>query len=145
MTLFMRWRFFITVLDQKEYNETQRAKRVQEFPPPSTYKIDVPSYDEEEESGGLRFTTVKKKRNPVENIPVPSDTQYSTESTTKKHQISGRQGTQIPPPSSYDESTSWGKSRPSNLSESIEMGLNRLRREAEMRSKRKRPCMEEII
>ena len=132
-----------SVLSQGEYNDRQRAKRVQEFAPPSSYKIDVPS--DEEECKGLRFTTAKKKRNFVENIPIPIDAEFDAEATSVKSKLSKRQGTEIPPPPSYDKATTSVKSKNLNLNESLEMGLDRLRRKDEMKRKRKEPSMDEII
>ena len=131
-------------MSQEEYNERQRAKREQEFAPPSSYKINVP--DVEEESGGLHFTT-KKKRKPiaVENIPIPSDPTCDIGARTKKAKVSERQGTEIPPPISYHKTTAVGKSKKLDLSDSIEMGLNRLRHAAEMKSRKKEPFAVEII
>ena len=134
----------IAVLSQEEYNERQRAKREKEFAPPSSYKIDV-TPDVQEETGGLRFSTKKKKRVAVENIPIPIDPEYDVEAKTKKAKVPERQGTEIPPPLTYDKVTTSGKSKKLDLAESIEMGLNRLRQEAEMRSKKREPTPIELI
>lgn len=140
----------ISVLSQEEYNERQRAKREKEFAPPSLYKIDttpdvVP--DIEEETGGLRFSTKKKKkRSFLENIPIPIDPEYDIEATTKKAKVPERQGTEIPPPLTYEKVTTSKKTKKLDLAESIEMGLNRLRQEAERRNQTKRePGMVELI
>lgn len=124
----------IAVLSQEEYNERQRSKRVQEFAPPSLYKIEVPEFE-----GGLHFSTKKKKRNPVE-----MDVEYDIETKTKEATITKKQGTEIPPPLSYDNTASCGKSKKLDLSESIEMGLNKLRREVE-KNQKKESCEVEIM
>jgi hypothetical protein len=133
----------IAVLSQEEYNERQRAKREKEFAPPSTYKIDT--FDVEEEPSGLHFTTKKKKRNAVEDIPVPIDAEYDIEASPKKVKVTERQGTEVPPPLFYDKASTLKKSKKLDLGQSIEMGLNRLRREAETKCEKREPIAVEII
>lgn len=132
----------VSVLTQEEWNEKQRAKRVQEFAPPTVYKPSA-----HEDTGGLYFTTKKfKQEKPRQNESVPIQFEYDIDEARGAPQPGvGRKGAAVPPPVSYNESTPMRKPKNSSVSDAIEAGLNYLKHEAEMKNGRRDRGLLDII
>lgn len=131
-------------MSQDQWNEKQRSKREKEFAPPSSYKKDEINHSEEDTSSGLYFTSKKPKffKNKFPQKPVPIDAEYTVEDEKPIAQPRG-QGAEIPPPTSYEQSTRVPKANKLNVADAVEAGLNFLRNEAERKAAKKpRPCFD---
>lgn len=131
------------MLTQNEWNEKQRAKRVHEFAPPSSYEARIP-----QDSNTLYFTTKKlKSEKPKEYKSVPIQFEYDIEKVHKNNPITDKRkkGVEVPPPMSYENTTSVKKPNKMNISDSIEAGLNYLKNKEERKDKQSDRKMFDIL
>lgn len=131
------------MLTQNEWNEKQRAKRVQEFAPPSSYEARIP-----QDANTLYFTTKKlKSEKPKEYNSVPIQFEYDIEKVHKNDPITDKRkkGVEVPPPVSYENTTSVKKPNKMNMSDSIEAGLNYLKNKEERKNKQSNRKMFDIL
>lgn len=129
-------------MSQEQWNEKQRIKRQKEFAPPTSYKKDEIEIAETDNSG-LYFTSKKpkfSKETPGKGAPIKFE--YSIDEEAAPTPQPRGQGTEIPPPPSYDNSAK-PKAKKLEMADAIEAGLNFLRSEAEKKTARKlKACFE---